>query len=111
MSKAPIIKLDNSHHEHVVEIFEDNTLISNDLVVHAGRLSINATFEQWVLSIDALSVDSNHEYGSLSINHYGESKPFSVFTNIVLTLEEVDKIREALPTLTFIDRRKGVQHG
>lgn len=106
-----IIKLDNSHHESVVEIFEDNTLISNDLIVRAGRFSITATFERWLLSIDTLSVDSTHEYGTLSISHDGESKPISVFSNVVLTLEEVDKIREALPTLTFIDRRKGVQHG
>lgn len=111
MSKAPIIKLDNSHHEHVVEIFEDNTLISNELVVRAGRFSITATFERWLLSLDTLSADSKHEYGTLSISHHGESKSFSVFSNIILTLEEVDKIRKALPTLTFIDRRKGVQHG
>jgi hypothetical protein len=106
-----IIKLDSSHHENSIEIFEDNTLISNDLIVRAGQLSISATFEQWTLSVDTMSGEPNSEYGSLSISHHGESRPFSVFSNITLTLEEVDKIREALPTLTFIDYREGVQHG
>lgn len=111
MSKAPIIKLDNSHHEHVVEIFEDNTLISNELVVRVGKLSVAATFEQWQLSIYTYPEDPNNEYASLSISHHGTRKPFSMFTNVVLTLEEAAEIREALPTLKFADERKGVQHG
>lgn len=106
-----IIKLDSSHHENNIEIFEYNTLISNELVVRAGRFSISATFERWVLSIDGGSDNLRYEYGVLNIDHSCESTAFSMLTSIILTLEEVDKIRKALPTLTFIDRRKGVQHG
>ena len=106
-----IIKLDSSHHENTIEIFEDNTLISNDMIVRAGQFSINATFERWVLSIDGVSDNPRDEYGVLNIDHSCESQAFSMHTSIILTLEEVDKIRKALPTLTFIDRRKGVQHG
>jgi len=110
MSYAPIIKLDSSHNESVIEIFEDNSLISNDLVVRAGQFSMNATFERWILTAQKTLDKPHNEYGTLSVNHSCEDKAFSVFSNIILTPEEVAEIRKALPTLTFIDRRKGVQH-